>query len=240
MYKCYIKLILASVLIMVLPGCVTDLTGKNANDAPRTLNQAIERHTEESGRAIVFATYQEGEDDLGVGAVAKALLFGNRENVPGIIFDGSPYDQNNKSPHRGLHVLEAYVGKDVIPAYQGNFSIMGNKNWAYVYPTKYAASTVISKHQKAARIGGWTRKNKKAYLVFDVQPGEMLYLGHIRTNWVSDENIGFIVEDKFEEFRHSLPETIRHRVHKRLLKAPAYISADDMKIERTINYSSSK
>lgn len=202
---------------------------------PVTLSQAIKAQAESPDRALVFATYQEDEDADGIGDVMKGILFGGQKTVSGIVFAGSPYDLNNKNPSREFYVLENSAGRDVVPVSQGKFNIMETKNWAYVYPTKYALYALIGKHSKAADMGGWMRSDRMAYLVFDVRPGEVLYLGHIRTNWRNEMNIEFAVEDRFEEFRQTLPESIRHRLQKRVLKAPAHIRTEDVQKPHSIH-----
>lgn len=222
------NILYVSIMVLLLGACASGAK------EPVTLGQAIKAQTENPERALVFATYQEGEDG-GVGEVVKAMLFGNRKNVPGIAFAGTPYDLNNKNPSREFYMLEKNVGKDVIPVAQGTFSIMETKNWAYVYPTKYALYLLISKDHKTANMGGWVRSDRMAYLVFDVRPGEAVYLGHIRTDWRDDMHIEFAIEDRFEEFRQTLPESIRHRLQKRVLKAPAYVRAETVPKPRSLH-----
>lgn len=227
----YIKIFALVALTTLLAACSHhSLYGKRPH-IPRSLDEAIEYQAADPESAIVLATFEEvSETDV---SIAEVIFLGKKQNpVTGVSFAGSPYDIRSESL-RQLHEtgkkIDQKLGKEpgrIIAL--GGFKVLSNKNWAYVKPGKYAIHKVISSSYMVADMRGWGRLDRQAYMVFDINPGEVVYLGHIRSNWVNETQISLSVEDRFDQLRAELPVELQSRVQKRIVKAPSVLRPEEV------------
>lgn len=219
--------VLFSCVVLALGGCTRIMKGPGIV----TLEQAMEVQKTDAEKAIVFATVEDAREEKAAMDAVAGFFMGDRSSKAAISFAGSPYDVKSESLKK-LREMSAKLnekkGEDARIIALSGFAISEQKNWALIYPAKYAVEKMQSADAHVADMRGWGRQDGKAYMVFDVNPGEVVYLGHIRTNWNNGQNIGVTVEDRFETFRATLPAQLQGKVQKRLIKAPSHILAEEL------------
>jgi hypothetical protein len=107
-----------------------------------------------------------------------------------------------------------------------------NLELAATQPGVYALQNVsVVSPLTAYGLGGWRNPDGKAIGVFSVDPGEVIYIGHL----VLDPE-GMIlhlrVDDKFDEMRAKLPQELATRMVKRLISVPSSVTFDTKTMER--------
>ncbi|MBM3618081.1 MAG: hypothetical protein FJX23_05985 [Alphaproteobacteria bacterium] len=208
-------------LAVTVGGCAKLAGGKHIT----TLEKAIEVQKNDTSRAIVLGTVEiEKEDGEGFTQAVSSFLVGGDSTQEGVRFGGSPVPNANAEKAKEL------IKDSRIPAYSlMDFAISSVRSWALVYPQKYAVYSFLDDKAHSANIGAWGRKDRKAYMVFDVNPGEIVYIGNIKYRFVENQYVSVKIEDKFELFKAEIPEEIRGRVVKRIIKSPPVLYPESMK-----------
>lgn len=209
---------LALVALVFLSACAS---GRHIN----TLEDAVTAQKANSHMAVVFATFQKEESPSLGKKLRDSLLYGKGWYREAITFAGSPTAVNNEK-------LRAFADKHAPKeaGYKtvalGSFFLSDKRSFAYVQPQQYALYTYQSDAGQALNLGGWARKDNMAYGVFTVNPGDVLYLGHIKAEVIDKEYLHLTVEDHFEAFRSTLPADVQGKLQKRIMKFPAKLRAE--------------
>jgi hypothetical protein len=214
--------ILRITLFVFFASFIVGCAQKGHEKMPVTLDEALQRQKVEPDTAIVLGTVESLGKSNAISEGLGAFLIGKRTVKPAIGFAGNPYGPKpeifKKLPQ----------DQGAIPIAYGGFSLTEGKDWAYVASRKYALYQFRNHENKMADFRGWGRNDRMAYMVFDVNPGEVIYIGHIKAQFNQGQYINFAVEDRFEEFRNSQPEEIQRRLIKRIIKAPTSIYAEEV------------
>lgn len=213
-------------VLLVVAGC----QGLNNNKNQPSLADAKNAIDSDSEKSIVFATLDANElGDVSGGNILHGLLLGSSRTektaVPALSFSVNVYDIKSPSLKR---MFEKNPNKN--PNALGGFDINENRPWSVVFPGQYAVDKFLSRDMKLTSLGGWARQDKKAYMVFNVNPGEIIYLGHVKAALNNEGIVEFIVEDRFDSFAKTLPADMRSKIQKRIVKAPSSLRAE--KVER--------
>lgn len=223
------RIFAASVAIFMLASCAHK---QQIVRQPDTLEEAVQRQAQEPELALVFATLEAPLVDDALHPVLESLLYGNsRTGEVAIGFAGSPYDirsEKLRQLHDASQKLKTAKDEGARTIGLGGFKLLESRNWAAVPPARYALYKYLGRDRKVADMQGWGRRDGKAYMVFDVNPGEAVYLGHIRAEILENGLLTVVVEDRFEAFRASLPPELQARVQKRLLRAPSTLKPESV------------
>lgn len=217
------KWVIALTLGFLVAGCA----GKNILGASNTLAAAQKQQEIETEKAFVFATFETVNGPSGLSQGLGAFLIGTKPADSFIAFGGSPLKQDWQNiPAKAK--LQMYSDNKQKPLAFGMFTFSPNRNWALVYPNRYALLQFLGSDNVFADFRGWGRQDQKAYLVFNVNPGEAVYLGHIKVQIQNGQNVVFAVEDRFEEFKRALPQSLEAKLQKRIVAAPNTIYAESI------------
>lgn len=219
------KYILKVTLLLLLTSLATGCAQKGPR-MPLSLDEALQRQKSEPNKAIVLGTVESEGRPGGFSEGMGAFLFGKQRVDSAIVFAGNPYGPKPEA------IQKIYDSQELTPLAYGTFSLTEGKDWAYVEPRKYAIYKFRNHENKIADFRAWARNDRMAYLVFDVNPGEIIYIGHIKARFNEGPHIELAVEDRFEEFKADQSEAIKQRLTKRVIKAPALLFAEEVLQQR--------
>lgn len=215
------KTVFLFLAVILLVSCGSQTSKTKLPKEAKTLRDAIVLQKHNPHKAIVFAKLYSDDAYLGVSQEVFGFLAQN-DTVGQISFVGS-FGNLKETLGRTLSV----GGQQVKLGGINTMTFTERKNWAYVEPGKYAVNYYHSTDNLRANISGWSRDDGKAYMVFNISPGDVVYIGDIYAG-LNENQVSVVVKDNYESTLNNVPEALKTTLQKRLIAAPKILTAESV------------
>lgn len=146
------------------------------------------------GKPIVFGTIEPTVDSWGMGSVRGQVIFE--------LQDPDPNDVGTAGVRKYFHLRQ-------------NYELTATK------PGRYTLSSFAAQQESTSYdFAKWRNDRNNRYGTFEVRESEVIYVGHLVID-PDGEVLKMRVDDRFEQFKQTLPPNLANRIQKRLILFPA-------------------